>query len=160
MDRLWALKKEFEPFGWVIPAIEAIGILPIFRCTFYRCPYCRSVFKITWGPSNSLLGPGERRCWHCKQTFWDGSQEWQEMNGDDRMRFVLPISVAGFLGGFLIVAGLYLILIFENKQRVDPGAMIFFIAFFLPIACWIAFRIVQIARSIRRYNNRGSVGAA
>jgi hypothetical protein len=160
MDRLWALKKEFDPFGRVIPAIGAFGILPIFRCTFFRCPYCRWIFKTTWEPSNSLLGPGERRCWHCSEIFWDGSQEWPEMNGDDRMRLVLPVSIAGLLGGLLVLAGLSAYLMFTNKERLDPGAFIFFAALFLPIACWIAFRIVQIVRSIRRYNSRRRVGLA
>ena len=58
------------------------------------------------------------------------------------------------------LAGLYAYLMFTNKERLDLGALIFFTVLLLPIACWIALRIVQIVRSIRRYNDHGSVGIA
>jgi hypothetical protein len=82
------------------------------------------------------------------------------MNGDDRMRFVLPISAAGFLGAFLLLRGLYTYLVLTKKQILEAGALIFFAAFFSPIALWIVFRIGQIIRSIRRYNNRGNISVA
>jgi hypothetical protein len=82
------------------------------------------------------------------------------MNSNDRMRFVLPISVAGFLGAFLVVGGLYVGLILTKKQSPDAGALIFFAVFFFPIGCWILFRVAQIIRSIRRYTNRGSISVA
>jgi hypothetical protein len=156
MDRLWALKKEFDPFKAIVPGFGAVGILPILRSTFYLCPYCRSPFKVIWGPSYSLLGTGERACWHCKQIFWDGSQEWPEMSSNDRMQYLLPISVAGYLSGFLVVGGLYLYILFFSKSRPKAGELTFFIEFLIPIACWIVFRIIQIFRSVRRYNDRGS----
>ena len=78
----------------------------IFRCTVYPCPYCRWIFKITWGPFNSLPGTGERACWHCKQVFWDGSNGWPEMSSEDRYSFVLPITIGGYLAAVLVIAGL------------------------------------------------------
>ncbi len=79
------------------------------------------------------------------------------MSSNDRMRLVLPISVAGFLGAFLVIGGLYAYLLLNEQQNLEPGALIFFAAFAFPIVCWSAFRFVQILRSIRRYNTRGSV---
>jgi hypothetical protein len=160
MDRLWALKKEFDPFKWIIPGIGAIGILPIFRCTFYRCPYCRWPFKTAWGPSNSFLGSGERACWHCRQVFWGGSQEWPEMSNTERMQFLFPISVSGYLGAFLVIGGIYLCGVFFWRIRPGPGELIFFADFFLPIGFWLCFRIAQVIRSVRRYNKRGESGPA
>jgi hypothetical protein len=160
MDSLWAFKKEFDPFKWIIPGVGAIGILPIFRCTFYQCPYCRWPFKVTWGPSNSLLGSGERACWRCGQVFWDGSQEWPEMSSTERMQFLFPISVSGYLGAFLVIGGIYLLSVFSRRIRPGLGELIFFVVFFLPIGFWLFFRIVQVIRSARRYNKRGESGAA
>ena len=158
MDRLWAIKKDYDPFppGVFLQA----NLFAAIRCTVYRCPYCRRAFKVTWGPTNSMLGSGERTCWHCGQVFCDGSQEWPEMNSGNRLRFVMPISVAGFFGAFMVIGGLYTYFDITKRRGLEIGALIFFSAFSLPIACWIILRILQIVRSIRRYNNRGSVGTS
>jgi hypothetical protein len=154
MDRLWALKKDFDPFP---PRIWLrANWFAIIRCTVYRCPYCQWIFKITWGPSNSFLGSGERTCWRCKEIFWDGSEEWPEMGRSGRMRFVLPISMAGFLGAFLLIAGLYSYFVITRNRHFEVGELIFFAVFFFPILCWSLFRMVQVLRSIRRYNTRGT----
>jgi len=155
MDRLWALKKDFDPFGRLIPGIGAIGVLPIARCTYYRCPYCRWIFKVTWGLSNSLLGSGERACWHCKQAFWDGSNEWPAMSSQDRYSFLVPITIAGYLASVLVIGGLlaYDHWYFEKStSRVDPTVAV---ALVLPLPVWFAFRSVQVIRSVHRYNDRG-----
>jgi hypothetical protein len=160
MDRLWAVKKDFDPFGRVIPGIGAAGFLPIARCTFYRCPYCHWIFKVTWGLSSSLLGSGERVCWHCKQVFWDDSNEWPEMSSQDRYSFLVPITVAGYLAAVLIIGGLLIYdhLYFQNTtNRIDPAVAV---ALVLPLLVWVAFRSVQVIRSIRRYNDRGKGSAA
>ena len=158
MDRLWALKKEFDPFGGVIPGIGAIGILPIFRCTFYRCPYCRWPFKVAWGPSNSLLGAGERSCWHCKQFFWDGSNEWQEMSSEDRRLFLVPITVAGLIGALVLIPTLILWMSFFLKQPIHFQYGLFFTILGLPLGLWFGFRALRIIESVRRYNARGKAG--
>src|SRR5437762_9095665 len=146
MDRLWAIKKEFEPFRWVIPGITALGILPIFRCTFYLCPYCRWSFKITWGPLNSLLGSGERTCWHCHQVFWDGSNEWPEMSSEEQRLFIFPITVCGLLGACIIVPALLVWTEFVVRHSVDFRNLLFFTPFVLPLALWFGFRSVQVTR--------------
>ena len=159
MDRLSALKKEFDPFRWVIPGITAAGILPIFRSTFYECPYCHWVFKVTWGPSNSLLGPGERTCWHCKQVYWDGSSEWPEMSSEDRQLFLVPITIAGLIGASVLIPALMLWMSILLKVRISFDAT-FFAIFGVPLGFWFGLRTLQILRSIRRYNQRGSERAS
>jgi hypothetical protein len=154
MDRLRLIVKDYSLLGgsgfrmwWTIWSI--------FRCTVYRCPYCRWVFKVTWGPFNSLLGTGERACSRCKQVFWDSSSEWPEMSSDERFSFLVPITVAGYLGVIIVIGALvvYAHLYFKNATtHVD---LIFVVLLVLPIAAWFSFRTIQVMRSIRRYNDRG-----
>src|SRR5271157_626816 len=159
MDRLWVIKNEIEPFKGVIPGIGgAAGILPIFRCALYKCPYCKWPFKVTWGKSNSLLGGGDRACWHCREVFWDGSNEWPEMSGSERELFLLPISVAGWLAGTLVMFVLTLYLSHGKKADVIRG-LLFNSPLLIPLVLWFGIRWWQIARSMRRYNQRGSVKA-
>jgi len=50
MERLWALKSDFDPLGRIFLGSSGAGFLfRITRCTVYRCPYCRWIFQITWG---------------------------------------------------------------------------------------------------------------
>jgi hypothetical protein len=155
MDRLWALKNDFDPLGRIFLGSSGAGFLfRITRCTVYRCPYCRWIFKITWGPSNSLLGQGERNCGHCKQVFWDGSNEWPEMSSEDRQLFLLPITIAGYIGAFLVIAGLYSYSVVAVRTLANWGDLIFFSALALPIGLWFCLRGVQVARSVHRYNSR------
>jgi hypothetical protein len=155
MDRLWALKKDFDPFGLIFLGFSGAGFLfRVTRCTVYRCPYCRWIFKMTWGPSNSLLGQGERNYWHCKQVFWDGSNEWPEMSSEDRQFFLLPITIAGYIAGFLVTAGLYAYMLAATKKPASRGELLFLIELVLPVALWFCFRGMQVIRSVHRYNNR------
>src|SRR6266851_1967026 len=154
MDQLWAIKQNVDPFPATVSFVN-YNPLAIFRCTVYRCPYCRWIFKVTWGPSNSLVGRGERACWHCKQVFSDYSNEWPEMSAGDRSLFLVPITVAGYLGALLIIGGIYAYDVFYFKRPASYGDLIFFIAFALPLVAWFTFRSVQVIRSIRRYNGRG-----
>jgi hypothetical protein len=62
----------------------------------------------------------------------------------------------GFLGSFLVVGGLYLYMVILTKRTFSPGEIIFFAVFFMPILFWSLFRVMQIIRSIRRYNARRS----
>jgi len=158
MDRLWAVKNQFDPFRWLV-GFGGLGLLPIFRCTFYQCPHCRRPFKVTWGPSNSLLGSGERECWHCKQVFRDGSNEWPEMNSKERRLFLVPITVAGIIGAFLLMLGLAAWTFFFLRPPAHFDFALLFEILGLPIAFWFGFRILQIVRSVRRYNAQANPGA-
>ena len=79
------------------------------------------------------------------------------MSNSDRMKFFLPISVAGYLTAFLVVLGIYLLSFRLIRQQFNPGDVIFFAAFSFPLGCWLLLRTVQI---IRRYNSRGSATSA
>jgi hypothetical protein len=156
MDRRWALKKDFDPFGRFFYGISAIGfLLRITRCTIYSCPYCRWPFKITWGPSNSLLGSGDRVCWHCKQVFWDGSDEWPEMSGEEQRLFLLPITILGILGASVLIPAVVIWTSFFSRIQIDFEYSVFLLIFASPLTLWFGFRGWQINRSIRRYNDRG-----
>lgn len=147
MDRLWALKNDY--------GLPAGRIFSLLRCTAYRCPYCNYAFKVTWGPSNSLLGSGGRACWHCKQVFWDGSNEWPEMSSEDRHLFLVPITIAGIIAGFILILALVMWTKFFLMTPVHFRYRLFFLALGLPIGLWFGFRALQVNRSIRRYNERG-----
>jgi hypothetical protein len=150
MDRLRALEKDYDPGGGRVATL-----ISIFRCTVYRCPYCRWIFKVTWGPSNALLGGGERPCWHCKRVFWDGSNEWPEMSGDNQRHFLFPITIVGFIGAFVLIPVLTLWTSFFAKMPVRLEYGLSFLVFGIPLALWFGIRALQINRSIRRYNDRG-----
>ncbi len=154
MDRLWAIKQDLDPFR-IKFVLFWWDLLALLRCTIFRCPYCRWIFKVTWGPSNSLLGAGDRACWHCKEVFWDGSNEWPEMSGEDQRLFLVPITIAGLIGGFLLIPALMLWMSFFLGQPIHFRYGLFFTILGLPLGLWFGFRILQIMRSIRRYNARG-----
>jgi hypothetical protein len=155
-DRLWALKTDVDPFRRVFFGISAIGVLlRITRCTLYRCPYCRWIFKATWGPTNSLLGSGDRICWHCRKTFRDSSNEWPEMSGEDQRLFLLPITIMGFIGAFALIAALVLWTSLSSKNPTHFEYRLFSLIFGVPLSFWFGFRGWQIVRSIHRYNDRG-----
>jgi|ERR1700722_2619077 len=154
MDRLWALKTDFDPFrAFGIGTIALL--LRIIRCSVYRCPYCRWIVKATWGPTNSLLGTGDRICWHCGNPFWDGSNEWPEMSGEDQRLFLLPITIIGFIGAFVLIAALVLWTSFSSKSPTHFEYSLFSLIFGVPLSFWFGFRGWQIFRSIHRYNDRG-----
>jgi hypothetical protein len=152
MDRLRALENDYGLLGG--RGLRGINMWAVLRCTVYRCPYCRWIFKLTWGPFNSLLGTGERACWHCKQVFWDSSNEWPDMSSEDQQLFLLPITVAGYIAGFLVVVGLYSCVLIAAKKHASWHELIFLLEFALPIVLWFCFRGVQVIRSVHRYNNR------
>jgi hypothetical protein len=153
MDRLWALKNDFDPFGRIFLGFSGARFLfRITRCTVYRSPYCQGISKITGGPSNSLLGQGERNWGHSKQVFWDGSNEWPERSSEDRQLFLLPITIAGCIGA--LIAGLYGYSVVAVRKPAHGGDLIFFLALALPIGLRFCLRGVQVARSVHRYNSR------
>jgi hypothetical protein len=157
MDRLRAIENDYSLLGGrgLRGSTFRYGtIWAIFRCTAYQCPYCRWIFKLNWGPFNSLIGTGERACWHCKQIFWDGSNEWPEMSSEDRQLFLLPLTIAGYIAGFLVTAGLYVYMLVATKKPASRGELLFLIELVLPVALWFCFRGVQVIRSVHRYNNR------
>lgn len=151
MDRPGAIKQDFDPF----PAgfLFNYNVLAIFRCSVYRCPYCRAVFKVIWGLKTALIGDGGRDCWKCHNEFRDGSQEWPEMSSDERMLFFLPISVAGWFAGTLIISAIILYTLYRNG-RDSIGNLWLLAVLLIPLVLWLIYRSVQIGRSVRRFHLR------
>jgi hypothetical protein len=81
------------------------------------------------------------------------------MSTGDRSLFLIPITVAGYLGALLVIGGIYAYDVFYFKRSASYGDLIFFLAFALPLVAWFTFRSVRVIRSIRRYNERGKTRA-
>ncbi len=140
-----AVRKHRDPFR--------LGrLLAVIRWTSYQCPLCARPFKITWGPNAVLLGPGERTCKGCGTSFYDGSKEWPELSPSEKEGYLLPVSVAGVLAGFLLSLVLGLYEQFYGSGNVDPYALFVFVG--LPLAflgMWFLFRARAIKSSKERY---------
>jgi hypothetical protein len=80
--------------------------------------------------------------------------EWVEMSSPERGLFLLPITMKGIIGGFVLVLLLQAWIVFVQKRSVEFDYKSFVLALGTPIAVWFAFRGLQIAKSMRRYNQR------
>jgi len=76
------------------------------------------------------------------------------MSSEDQQLFLLPITIAGYIAGFLVVGGLFGYTLIATKKHVSRHELIFFLEFALPIVLWFCFRGVQVIRSVHRYNSR------
>jgi hypothetical protein len=86
------------------------------------------------------------------RSFGDRSKEWANMNGGERYQFLIPITIASYVGTFLLLLGLDGMTFVHSKRSINYGDLIFFILFSIPGLVWFAFRFVQVIRSGRRYN--------
>jgi hypothetical protein len=118
--------------------------------TVYRCPNCRSVYKVILGPGDIFLGEGHRSCSKCQQAFLDRSQEWPVLPALDRFFFIFPGAVCGWALFGIIVCALFAWVgwTYGNTQVLRPAA-IFFVT---PLIAWFVFRTYQILCSVRRYS--------
>lgn len=159
MEQLWAIKRDIDPFkGFVVGIGGVVRFLKVVRCTLYSCPYCGKPFKFTWGPQPAFIGSGERDCWGCKESFCDDSQEWPEMSSKDRQRFLVPISVAGWLGGTIIMGAIAAYAEYSMPSPAQVFAGVFIVVILLiPLLFWFGYCGLQVMRSIRRFSDRGSV---
>lgn len=159
MEQLCAIRKDFEPFPQAVLGISGVArFLKILRCTLYKCPYCGSPFRFTWGPQAAFIGSGERNCWRCKKRFYDDSQEWPDMTGKDRQLFLVPILVAGWLGGTTIMGAIAVYAEYEMPWFEQVFAGVFIVVILLiPLLFWFGYRGLQIMWSVRRFSEQGSV---
>ena len=77
------------------------------------------------------------------------------MSGEEQRLFLVPITVAGLIGALLLIPGLMFWTAFVLKQ---PGRFrygLFFTILGIPLGLWFGFRVLQIMRSVHRYNARG-----
>jgi hypothetical protein len=76
---------------------------------------------------------------------------------EDRWLFVSLISVAGYLGAFLLISALTIVVAVSfYREPITLGAFFLTAPMAFPLVMWVAFRWWQVSRSIRRYNARGA----
>jgi len=130
----------------------------IFDPTVYRCPCCRSAFKVILGPGDIFLGEGRRNCSRCHKAFRDRSKEWPALTSLERFFYLFPTVVCGWVLIALMVCGL---LAWSGWTvgaiRVALPAVSFFV---IPLMAWFAVRSYQIARSVHRFHLYRSAKAA
>jgi FtsH-binding integral membrane protein len=80
------------------------------------------------------------------------------MSGKDRQLFLVPISVAGWLGGTIIIGAIaaYVMYLSPSFEQAFAGAFIVVILL-IPLLFWFGYRGLQIMRSVRRFSDSGSV---
>jgi len=84
--------------------------------------------------------------------------EWPEMNSDARRLFLMPISVMGYFGAVLLIAGIYIYAYWRLENPVTWTDLIIFLILVLPVIFWLSYRGVQVIRSIQRYNDHAETG--
>ena len=117
--------------------------------TVYRCPNCRSIYKLILGPGDIFLGEGHRTCSKCQKEFRDRSMEWPVISSLDRMLFLFPMIV----DGWILLAFVVCILFIYTGWSISstPVLMLAVIFFATPLIAWFIFRGSQIARSVHRF---------
>src|SRR5712692_7770134 len=117
----------------------------LLRCTAYKCPHCRHIFRLTWSPEVVGLGPGLRTCSACGQGFDEGSQEWPAMNSTEKWQYLVPTWLSGVIGGVGVCVGT--VLLFGIRGQINWSA---FVALLLLLAAvlvpWLCIRLLKIAR--------------
>jgi len=126
--------------------------------TVYRCPNCRSIYKFILGPGDVFLGEGHRTCSKCQKEFRDRSMEWPLISSMDRILFLFPMVV----DGWILLAFVACILFFYTGWNVGPTSVLMLAAIFfvVPLIAWFIFRGSQIARSVHRCTMQGKTKAA
>jgi membrane protease YdiL (CAAX protease family) len=84
--------------------------------------------------------------------------EWPEMSSEGRRLFLLPISIMGYLGAVLLIAGIYIYAYWRLENRMTWSDLIIFLVLVLPLIFWFFYRGVQVIRSSQRYNDRAETG--
>ena len=156
MDLPLAIKEQET----VAPSFEVSGsfFTGILCPTVYRCPNCRSIYKFILGPGDVFLGEGHRTCSKCQQEFRDRSKEWPVISFMDRILFLFPMVVDGWILFALIACTLF----FYMGWNVDPTPVLMLATIFFatPLIAWFLFRGSQIARSVHRFRMSGKPKAA
>ena len=153
MDLLLAIKEE-EPLASSLGAF-----LPNMLCpTVYRCPHCRSIYKVVFGPGDVFLGEGQRTCSNCKKGFRDRSKEWPVISSFDRFLFLFPMVV----GGWLLITLVACVLFFYEDWNLGniPVLWLAAICLVMPLVGWFVSSGYQIRCSVHRFKLRGKTKAA
>jgi len=156
MDQPLAIKEQET----VAPSfLDSGSIFTGILCpTVYRCPNCRSVYKVILGPGDVFLGEGHRTCSKCRQAFRDRSKEWPEISSIDRVFSLFPMVVGGWM--IAAIAACVLFSYLRWNLGTTPVLTLVAIFFLMPLIAWFAFRGYQIFRSVRRFGARGKTKVA
>jgi len=128
-----------------------------FSLHFVPLPLLPMDFQDRLGTEEQLARSGQRKCWHCRRVFWNGSNEWPEMSREEQELFLFPITIIGYLGAYLVISGLLVLGSFWAERKFLLGGALFLLVMFSPpLLAWFGFRAWQIRRSVRRYNERGA----
>jgi putative flippase GtrA len=116
------------------------------------------MFKVVLGPGDVFLGKGHRTCSKCQQSFRDRSKEWPVISFIDRMLFLFPMVVGGWMLLGLVAGALFSYL--DWNLGTTPVLMLVAIFFVMPLIVWFVIRGYQIFRSVRRFSLQGNTKAA
>src|SRR6266436_3130954 len=105
-----------------------------------------------------ILCPTVYRCSKCQKEFRDRSMEWPLISSMDRILFLFPMVV----DGWILLAFVACILFFYTGWNVGPTSVLMLAAIFfvVPLIAWFIFRGSQIARSVHRFTMQGKTKAA
>jgi len=155
VDQPLAIKEQES----IAPCFLASGIIftGILCPTVYRCPNCRSVYRVVLGPGDVFLGEGHRTCSKCRQAFRDRSKEWSEISSIDRVLFLFPRVV----GGWMMLAFVASVLLSYLGWTVGTTPVLALVAtfFVMPLIAWFVFSGYQIFCSVCRFSLRDQTRA-
>jgi hypothetical protein len=155
MDEPLAIKEEETSAPSLL--MEGSIFTGILCPTVYRCPNCRKIYKVILGPGDVFLGVGHRTCSKCQQAFRDRSKEWGMIPAMDRVFFLFPMIVWGWI---LVALSVCVLLSWVGwTLGASPMLLPVVIFFVAPLVAWFGFRGFQIVRSVRRFNLHGKVKA-
>ena len=140
MDQLWAIKQNL----YTLP-------VAIFRSAAYRS---RAIFRLPRGAEAAFIGTGKRYGWRRARNFWGGSR-WPDTSSRKRGAFIVPITLAGRLGGTAIFGATCACTAFATRSAGQAFAGLFAV-FTLLIPVFLGFRWLRIVRFLRSYNERMS----
>jgi len=150
-----AIREDHNPFALLGFLPTYLRLLIFLRWTSYKCPHCGHVFRIEFWPNNVKLGSGQRLCKQCGTLFDDGSREWPELPLFRKLRLFFPPLAVGIWGGF-VVAAIASLFIGPRDEHSWPVVIIVSTFGLIPALAWSPIHLIQVIRSIHRYNARGN----
>jgi hypothetical protein len=158
VDLPQAIREENSPLDLVGLLGGGLGHFLVFlRWTSYKCPHCGHVFRRAYWPANVKLGEGVRHCSDCGLEFDDGSREWPQLPFFSKLRVFFPPLLVGIWGGHVAAAILSLFIPAQDGHNLDIFILVSTFGL-IPTLVWAPYPLYSVICSIRRYNDRRSIG--
>ena len=125
----------------------------LFRWYHFTCPACGEDFARSLSPY--LLGPGTRTCERCLQLTADGSREWPELGRAQKIEFLFPVTVIGWLGAAVVVGIAGVVIGWPDLEQSIGIGLIGFLFFALPWMPYFLRRWHQVRQSRQRMSSKG-----